>query len=106
LNEMKHMEKLAERIIFLEAIPTYVPKGKPHPAGDALAMVQADKNLEYEAVKMYNRLVKTCVEEEDNGSRAILEEILRDEEKHADLFETEERRIKDMDKAYLATLAG
>src|SRR3990172_3808569 len=87
LKEMDHMEDLSERIHFLEGIPTTKLARKPAPLGDARAMVDANIKLEYDAIERLNKGIKICVQEGDNGSRALLEEILKDEEEHADKFE-------------------
>ena len=104
LNEMDHMEDLAERVLFLEGIPETKLKGKPVPGGEARAMVVADIELEYDAIKRLNDGIKICVAEGDNGSRALLEEILKDEEEHADKFEDVRDLIDSLGKHYLATL--
>ena len=104
LKEMDHMEDLAERILFLEGTPETKLRGKPVSSGEARVMVVADIELEYDAIKRLNNGIKTCVAEGDNGSRAILEEILRDEEEHADKFEDVRDLIDSLGKHYLATL--
>ena len=103
-KEMKHMEDLSERIHFLEGLPTTKLLGKPAPVGDAKAMVEANIELEYDAIKRLNRGIKLCCDEGDNGSRALLESILKDEEDHADEFEDVRDLIDSLGKHYLATL--
>jgi len=86
-DEMKHLERLAERVNYLGGVPTT----KPAPikvGGNLKKMVQDDLDGEYTAIKTYKTHVKMCEEIGDTTSRLMLEEILTDEEKHADTWET------------------
>lgn len=86
-DEMKHAEKLGERIVFLGGEPT-TQIGKVKKGGDLKKMVQDDLADEEEAMKMYKGYIKLCANEGDPVSRLMLEEILTDEEKHADDWRT------------------
>ena len=86
-DEMKHLEKLAERVNYLGG----VPNTKPAPimvGGVIKKMMQDDLNGEYTAIKTYKGHVKMCEEIGDTTTRLMLEEILTDEEEHADTWET------------------
>jgi len=86
-DEMGHMEKLGERINYLGGIPTT----KPAPikiGGDLKKMIQDDLDGEYTAIKTYKEHIKMCAEIGDTTTRLMLEQILSDEEGHADLWET------------------
>jgi bacterioferritin len=86
-DEMKHLEKLADRVNYLGG----VPNTKPAPiklGGPLKKMVQDDLNGEYTAIKTYKSQVKICEEIGDTTTRLMLEEILTDEEGHADTWET------------------
>jgi len=86
-DEMKHLEKLADRVNYLGGIPNTKPA--PIKVGGALKkMVQDDLNGEYTAIKTYKSQVKMCEEIGDTTTRLMLEEILTDEEGHADTWET------------------
>jgi len=86
-DEMKHLERLAERINYLGGVPTTKPA--PIKIGGALKkMIQDDLDGEYTAIKTYKAQVKMCEEIGDTTSRLMLEEILTDEEGHADTWET------------------
>ncbi len=106
LKEMDHMEDLTERILFLEGTPETKLKGKPVFTGEVRVLAVADIELEYDAIKRLNDGIKLCVAEGDNGSRALLEEILQDEEEHADRFEDVRDLIDSLGKHYLATLVN
>jgi len=86
-EEMKHLEKFAERVNYLGG----VPNTKPNPVkvgGTLKKMVQDDLDGEYMAIKTYKSHVKMCEEIGDTTTRLMLEEILTDEEEHADTWET------------------
>jgi len=86
-DEMKHMERLAERVNYLGGVPNTKPA--PIKIGGALKkMVQDDLNGEYTAIKTYKGHIKMCEEIGDTTTRLMLEEILTDEEEHADTWET------------------
>ncbi len=86
-EEMKHLERLAERVNYLGGIPNTKPA--PIKVGGALKkMVQDDLDGEYTAIKTYKGHVKMCAEIGDTTTRLMLEEILSDEEDHADTWET------------------
>jgi len=86
-EEMKHLERLAQRVNYLGGIPNTKPA--PIKVGGPLKkMVQDDLDGEYMAIKTYKSHVKMCDEIGDTTTRLMLEEILTDEEDHADAWET------------------
>ncbi len=86
-DEMKHLERLSERVNYLGGIPNTKPA--PIKVGGTLKkMVQDDLDGEYTAIKTYKSQIKMCEEIGDTTSRLMLEEILTDEENHADTWET------------------
>lgn len=87
ISEMRHAEKLAERIVYLGGVPTQNPA--PFKRGGVLRqMIQDDLDLENGAIAGLREKIKICAEEGDPASRLLLEEVLSDEERHADLWET------------------
>lgn len=85
--EMKHLQKFADRVNYLGGIPN----NKPNPikmGGVLKKMVQDDLEGEYMAIKTYKEHAKMCAEIGDTTTRLMLEEILSDEEDHADTWET------------------
>lgn len=86
-EEMQHLEKFADRVNYLGGVPNTKPA--PVKVGGTLKkMVEDDLNGEYNAIKTYKEHVKMCAEIGDTTSRLMLEEILSDEEDHADTWET------------------
>jgi len=96
IDEMKHAEKHIARIIFLEGMPV-VSELKAIKIGDVVEKQLAnDLEAEYGAVKAYNDAIKLAVEIGDNGTREMLESILKDEEAHIDWIEAQQDQIKQM----------
>jgi len=86
-DEMKHLEKLAQRVNYLGGVPSTKPA--PIKVGGIIKkMMQDDLDGEYTAIKTYKSHVKMCDEIGDTTTRLMLEEILTDEENHADTWET------------------
>jgi bacterioferritin len=86
-EEMKHLERFAERVNYLGGVPNTKPN-LIKVGGPVKKMMQDDLNGEYMAIKTYKSHVKMCEEIGDTTSRLMLEEILTDEEDHADTWET------------------
>ena len=106
LAEMKHAEKLAERILFLKGEPTSKPDATPKKGQEILEMLATDMALEAQAVKMYNEAAVICASERDQKSKDLFEELLSDEEKHLNFFENIKNHVENLGEAYLATLTG
>ncbi|OGP30196.1 MAG: hypothetical protein A2073_05235 [Deltaproteobacteria bacterium GWC2_42_11] len=87
IDEMKHAEKLAERIVYLGGTPVQKPTEIKR-GGEIKSMIEDDLGAENGAIKRYKEHIKLCIEEGDPTTRLMLEEILGDEEGHADTWET------------------
>jgi bacterioferritin len=96
ITEMKHAEKLIERILFLEGRPIVSKLNKITIGADIPAMHKNDWGAEDEAIKAYNEDIRFAVNAGDNGTREILESILREEEDHIDWIEAQFDQIKQM----------
>lgn len=106
IQEMKHAEKLAERILYLKGEPTSKPDGVAK-KGQAIAdMLATDIALETQAIEMYNNASVICAAEKDQISKEVFEELLKDEEEHLNIFENIKNHVDKMGAAYLATLTG
>ena len=85
--EMKHAEKIAERLFYLGDIPTTKPS--PIFVGKTLKeMVKRDIEDELNAIKLYKQVIEVAQEEKDVTTAFIFKEILEDEEEHHDTFTT------------------
>jgi bacterioferritin len=94
--EMKHAEKLIERILFLDGTPNMASPVQLSVGTAVRQQLENDLNLELGAVKLYNNAVKLARTEGDNGSEQLLRSILQDEEEHADWQETQLSLIKEI----------
>ncbi len=105
IDEMKHAEKLIERILYLEGIPN-VQRYFPIRIGKTIKeMLTFDTAVEYEAVKRLNEGIALCEKRGDHGSRELLTGILKDEEEHIDWLEAQLEQVKQMGyENYLSTL--
>ena len=103
LEEMKHAEKLIERILFLEGVPNVQRLGKIKIGETVAEQLKSDLALEQDAVARLNPGIETCIKAGDNGSRALLEEILESEEEHIDWLEAQLTLIEQVgEQNYLA----
>jgi bacterioferritin len=107
VDEMKHAERLIGRIVFLEGKPI-VGELKPiHIGAEVPAQHENDRSAEEGAIKSYNDGIRLAVEVADNGSRQLMEAILRDEEAHIDWIEAQLDEIKQMGvQIYLGEQVG
>ena len=83
--EMKHAEKLAERLDYLNGVPAT----KPDPifvGGSLIEMLKQDEQNEEEAITLYRHAIQVASEEGDFTTRKLLEEILSEEETHINTF--------------------
>jgi bacterioferritin len=85
IAEMKHAERLAERLDYLNGVATT----KPDPIfvrGSLIEMLKQDEQDEEQAITLYKQAIQTAAEEGDYTTRRILEEILAEEEEHINTF--------------------
>ena len=106
IEEMKHAEECAERILFLGGVPTTKPDAKIQKTDDIEEMLKISEDLEQQACDMYNAAANTCSAEGDQISKKIFESLLAEEEEHLDYFQNQHRFVKKLGAAYLATLTG
>jgi bacterioferritin len=89
MEEMHHADKVIERILYLDGIPN-MQRLFPVRVGETVQeQLQLDLALEIEAVKRLNAAVALCTQKGDNGSRILVETILKDEEEAIDWGEAQ-----------------
>jgi bacterioferritin len=107
MTEMKHAEKLIERILFLEGTPVVGELNQIHIGADVPKQYTNDLVAEMTAVANYNHAVKLAADLGDNATREILEGILKDEDGHVNEIEEKLDQIKQMGvQQFLATQVG
>ncbi|MGO8737215.1 MAG: bacterioferritin [Terriglobia bacterium] len=103
IEEMKHAEKLIERILFLEGAPDLQTFPKIEAGKDVPDQLTIDLMGEQTAIVSYNQGIATCASAGDQGTADLLLANLHDEERHADYLETQLGLIKELGLAnYLA----
>ncbi len=89
IDEMKHAEKLIERILFLDGLPNLQNLGKLMIGQTPVEVLECDLKLEYLAVPDLKAGIVDCEKAGDYVSRELLEDILESEEEHIDWLETQ-----------------
>jgi len=87
VEEMKHAEKIAERLFYFDVAPIT----KPNPiavGGSTEQMLKADVKAEEEAITLYKDIIRQAASEGDYTTESLFKEILADEERHHDTFTT------------------
>lgn len=107
IDEMKHAERLIERILYFDGVPNLQRLSTLRVGETVPEQFRNDLAVEQEAVERLNRGIELAVAKSDNGTRALLEDILVSEEEHADWLETQLRAIDALgETAYLAEQLG
>ena len=105
IDEMKHADRVIERILYLEGVPNMQRMNPVRVGEDPIEQHQLDLALEVDAVERLNKGVALAREKGDNGTRDLLEAILKDEEESVDWHETQLHLVKEIGKErYLAQM--
>ena len=89
MGEMKHAEKLIDRILFLDGVPEIARYDVIRVGTDVKEQFENDLVLEMGGVKQYNAAIELCTRLKDNGTRELIEPILVESEEHVDWLETQ-----------------
>ena len=89
IDEMKHADKLIQRILFLEGLPNLQDLGQIYIAEEPLEVLNNDLKLENEAIPDLRDAIKHCEDVRDFVSKDMLQKILESEEEHVDHLETQ-----------------
>jgi bacterioferritin len=87
IDEMKHADRLAERILFLEGLPNFQLLGRLRIGEGVEEVLRSDLDLEVEAVTQLKGAIQHCESVRDYVSRELFEDILKNEEEHIDTLE-------------------
>ena len=107
ITEMRHAEKLIERILYLDGRPVMSELNELRIGESVPDMHTNDLASEIEADKAYNDSIRVCVEARDQGTKEMLDAILTDEEGHVDWLEAQLDQIEQMGlQVYLGEQIG
>jgi bacterioferritin len=96
IDEMKHAEKIIERILFLEGRPNVSKLKNINIGADVEKQHTNDRAAEEGAIKAYNDGIRLATESGDNGTRELLKSILTKEEEHIDWIEAQLDQVNQM----------
>jgi bacterioferritin len=96
VDEMKHAEKLINRILFLEGAPMVSKLDAINIGKDVKGILENDLAAENAAVASYNTAIVQALEIRDGGTRELFEDILKDEERHLDRQEAQHDQVAQM----------
>lgn len=96
IDEMKHADRLAARILFLEGLPNFQALGRLKIGQNLEEMLKCDLALEQEAVPLLREAIAHCEAARDYVSRDLFADILENEEEHIDFLETQFEMIERM----------
>jgi bacterioferritin len=102
IEEMGHVERLAERILFLKGDVEMVPAGPVEKITDAQKILAKAAEMEQAGVTSYNQAAIQCAQNADAVSKQVFESLVSDEERHFDLFDKQLDNIKRFGPNYLA----
>lgn len=87
IDEMKHADRLAERILFLDGLPNFQALGRLQIGENVEEILKADMEMELEALNQLKGAIAHCETVKDYGSRDLFSDILENEEEHIDTLE-------------------
>ena len=103
IDEMKHADKIIERVLFLDGVPNLSDYDPILIGADVRQQLANDLSLEMAALQVLRPGVQLCLEVGDHASRELLEHIVEDEERHVDWIEAQQHKIREVGyQGYLA----
>jgi bacterioferritin len=96
LGEMKHAQVVMDRILYFDGAPNMQKYMRIDVGGNVKQMHEHDLRLEQDAVERLNKGIELARSKGDNGTRALLEDILKSEEEHIDWIEAQLHQIKEI----------
>ena len=102
IEEMLHIERLAERILFVKGEVEMVASAEVKKVTDVAEMLKMAIALEEQAVLDYNRFANECSANADSVSKTLFESLVTDEERHFDQFDTQAEHLEKFGEQFLA----
>ena len=101
IEEMIHVEKLAERILFLKGEVEMLADKEVKKIHDVDAMLKMASDMETSSAKNYNHWANECSKNADSVSKKLFEDLVNDEERHFDQYDTEAENLEKFGEKYL-----
>ena len=102
IEEMGHIERCAERILFLGGEVEMIPAMGVQKIHAVREMLQVARKMEEDSAKDYNKWANECAANADSASKKVFEGLVDDEERHFDQYDTEMENIDKFGERYLA----
>jgi bacterioferritin len=102
IEEMIHIENLAERILFLKGEVELIASNEVKKIHDVKEMLLLAKGMEEQSAKDYNLWANECSKNADSVSKKLFEDLVMDEERHFDQYDTEGDNLEKFGEKYLA----
>ena len=102
IEEMLHVERLADRILFLKGDVELIAAGEPRKITDVKQMLEVARAMEEHSVRDYNAWANECSANADSVSKKLFEDLVADEERHYDQYDTELENMAKFGESYLA----
>ena len=102
IEEMLHVERLAERILFLKGEVEMTPAVEVKKIHEVSEMLRLGRAMEEASVKDYNRWANECAANADSVSKKLFEDLVMDEERHYDQYDIEVENLEKFGEKYLA----
>ena len=102
IDEMRHVEKAAERILFLQGEVEMKPSESVEKIHKVRDMLERAAAMEKQSAQEYNEWANECAANADSASKRVFEDLVLDEERHYDQFSTEMENFDQLGDQYLA----
>lgn len=102
IEEMGHIEKCAERILFLGGDVELVAAEPVQKIQDVKEMLEKGRQMEMGSIRDYNQWANECAANADSGTRKVFEGLVTDEERHYSQYDLEKQKIEKYGVQYLA----
>lgn len=102
IEEMMHIERLADRVLFLKGEVELTASDPVHKIQDPEKMLEMVTKMEQEAIVMYNKFAIEATQHADSATKKLFESLVDDEERHYSQFDSEMENINKFGKNYLA----
>jgi bacterioferritin len=102
IEEMLHIERLAERALYLKGEVEMVPAGEVQKVTEPLAMLELAQKMETDAIRLYNLSAMECAANADSATKRLFEDLVQEEEVHFDQFDTQMEMVRKYGEQFLA----